>query len=99
MKFWNEATSGGGRSGADDQERILETFLVQSGGFIKAPGTGSLGRKSGCLDGWLITPLGAGRGLRTENKDSLFSKEFWKQSFQDLEGVLAIVGNRSLITV
>ena len=32
------------RSGADDQERILETSLVQNGGFIKvqgqAPGAG-----------------------------------------------------------
>ena len=26
------------RSGADDQERILETSLVQNGGFIKAQG-------------------------------------------------------------
>ena len=26
------------RSGADDQERIIETSLVQNGGFIKAQG-------------------------------------------------------------
>ena len=32
MKF------GGVRSGADDQERILEASLVQNGGFIKAQG-------------------------------------------------------------
>ena len=29
---------GGVRSGVDDQERILETSLVQKGGFIKALG-------------------------------------------------------------
>ena len=31
-------------------------------------------------------------------EDSILSKEFWKQGFQDLEGP-AIVGKRSLITI
>ena len=31
-------------------------------------------------------------------EDSMLSKGFWKQGFQDLEG-LALVGNRPLITI
>ena len=37
MNFWN-ISFGGVRSGANDQQRILETSLLQNGGFIKAWG-------------------------------------------------------------
>ena len=38
MNFWNIDEVGGVRSGAEDQERILETSLVQNGGFINVRG-------------------------------------------------------------
>ena len=41
MKFWNIGKFGGVRSRADNQGRILETSLVQNGGFIKAQGQDS----------------------------------------------------------
>ena len=46
-----------GESGADDQEGILETSLVQDGGFSESTGAGPVGRKSGGLGGWLSTHL------------------------------------------
>ena len=67
---------------ANGQEKILETSLVQKGGFIKA-GQGSVGRKN-CTGVTNSGPrytfkLGGGQG---ECK----SQEFWKQAFHDLEG-------------
>ena len=58
MKF------GGVRSGADDQERILEMSLVQNGGFIKAQGQDPWAGRSGALayEEWLIIYLGVGGG-------------------------------------
>ena len=39
MKFWNVGERFGGmRSGANNQERILDMSLVQNDGFIKAQG-------------------------------------------------------------
>ena len=57
---------GGARSGADDQERILEMSLGQNGGFIKAGGQDAWAGVAAALarEGWLIIYLGVGRGLR-----------------------------------
>ena len=57
---------GGLRSGADDQERILETFLVQNDGLLKH-GDGTSGQKEllprVVRDGRLCTlRLGEGEG-------------------------------------
>ena len=38
MKFWNIGEVWWGEVGVDDQERILETSLVQNGGFINVRG-------------------------------------------------------------
>ena len=48
--------------GADGQERILETSLVQKGGFIKAQGQDPMGRKYWDCAEQLIIYLGAGGG-------------------------------------
>ena len=54
----------GVESGADNQERILETSLVQNGGLLKH-GDRTLGQKEllprGC-EGWLITYHEVGGG-------------------------------------
>ena len=71
------------KSGADDQERGLET-LVQSGGFMKARGQ----------DPWEEEWLPRGLGGEADDVpgswegfgDSIPPKEFWKQGLQDLEG-------------
>ena len=54
------------RPGADDQERIPEASLVQSGGFMEARGRarGQEERRPGACEGRLVTHLGVGRGLR-----------------------------------
>ena len=87
MECWGLEVSG--------QERILETSSVQKGGFIKARGQ-DLRQKElpwGCEE-WLIIYFQAGRGLGIAK----VSKEFKKQGFQDLEGLVA-VKKRSFITV
>ena len=74
------------RSRAYNQERTLETSLVQKGGFIKARvrepwagrGLPGLGGKADC------TP---GRGRVGER---VLPKELWKLGFQDLEGQLLL---------
>lgn len=47
------------KSGADHQERIIETFLVQNDGFIKVWGQDP-GLLPWAWEGWLIMYLGAG---------------------------------------
>ena len=63
------------KSRADDQERILEMSLVQNGGFIKALGQDLWAGKAAAdyIPGnWEVF------------EDSILSKEFWQQGFQDL---------------
>lgn len=57
MKFWTMGEVWWGESGADDREGILETSLVQDGGFSESTGAGPVGRKSRDLGGWLSTHL------------------------------------------
>ena len=72
------------RSGADDQERVLETSLVQKGGFMKARSQ----------DPWAGRAAALGLGGEVDDVpgswdgfgDSIPSKECWKQGLQDLEG-------------
>ena len=84
------------RSGAEDQERIHETSLVQNGGFIKAQGqdlwAGRAAAPAG--EGWLIIYLGVGRGLRMVH----CLRNFGSKVSRTLRG-LAMVGKRSLTTV
>ena len=56
-----------------------------------------MGRKSstGAVRKWLVVYFREGRGLGIAD---FFSKELWKQGFQDLEG-LAIIRKRSFATV
>ena len=62
------------RSGADNQEIILETSLVQMVGFIKAQGPDQwAGRAAaGGCEGWLSIYLGVGRGRKWEVSESIF---------------------------
>ena len=67
------------RSGADNQERILETSLVQNGGLLKHGDT-ICGQEEMLL--WvvrshLLYSCKVGRGLGMVS----VSKEFWKQGF------------------
>ena len=65
------------RSRDNDQQRILETSLVQNGGFIK-PGDRIHGQEEllpQACEGWQIIYLGVGRVLGI----AVLSKEFWKQ--------------------
>ena len=68
------------RSGANNQERILETSLVQNGGFVKpqAQAHGWEELLPWACEGWLIISLRVGRQGFV---DSVVSKEFWKQDF------------------
>ena len=82
------------RSRANDQERILETSLVQNGGFIKVWGPDPwAGRVAapGLWGGADCIPVS-----REGGEDSVLSKEFWKQGFQDPEGA-ATVGKGHLL--
>ena len=61
---------------ADGQERILEMFLVQKGGFIKAQGQDPWARKS-CTevvrnDGLYTSKLGVGMDKGSFQEDFLF---------------------------
>lgn len=65
MWFWNIDEVWWGEVQSQDQARILEPSLMQNGGFIKAQGTGPLGRRSCCpgvFQGWLILYLEVGGG-------------------------------------
>ena len=86
---------GGVRSGANDQERILESSLVQNGGLKhgdRTHGQGDLLPRA--CERWLIIYRGVGRGLRTAYSLRNFGSKVSRTS----RG-LAIVGKRSLITV
>ena len=78
---------------ANDQERILETFLVQSGGFINAwrqdPWLGRAAWESREVAHHLFSSW-------ERFGNSVLSKEFWKPGFQDFEGLA--IGKRSFIT-
>ena len=84
------------RTGADDQERILETSLVQTGGFIKAqrqdPWQEELLPRA--CDRWLIIYLGVGRGSRI----AYYLRIFGSNVTRTRRG-LAVVGKRSFISV
>ena len=74
------------RSRADSQERILETSLVQKDDFIKAWEQDLRAEKKLRWDHekWPIIYFPVGRRLEIAQ----VSKEFWKQGFQDPEGLL-----------
>ena len=64
-------------SGADGQERILVTSLVQKGGFIKAQEQGPVGRKHCGPGGWGVVGWTTGYILRIGvNKNRKFQKDF-----------------------
>lgn len=84
------------RSRANDQERILETSLVQNGSFIKAQGQDPCAGRVAApgLWGWLIIYLTVGKGL-----GRAYSLRNFGNKVSRTLGGLALVGERSLITV